>query len=354
MRFPLKQTITVARHIKENKGKKIQHFPLVLMLEPLHACNLKCEGCGRIREYASTLKEQVPLEKCLKAIDDCQAPVVSICGGEPLIYKDIVPLVEQTIAKGRVVYLCTNGTVLDWKLPAFKPHKMFNINIHIDGMEKTHDAIVRRPGTFKQVCENIKLAKKAGFTVCTNTTVYKETSAEEIEDLFRHLQALSVDGMLISPGFEYVDLIPPNPPLVKGGDRSIPPFVKGGGGGLFMTADEISEKFRKIQKFAKKYRVWSTPIFFDFLAGERDLRCTPWGNVTYNIAGWKAPCYLITDKHFDDYNDFLSNVDWDKYQSKSDKRCANCMVHSGFEPTVALETSTHLKDMLRMAWWTLS
>lgn len=336
MRFPIKQTITVARHIKENKGKNIQHFPLVLMLEPLHACNLKCEGCGRIREYASTLKEQVPLDKCLQAIDDCQAPVVSICGGEPLIYKDIVPLVEQTIAKGRVVYLCTNGTVLDWKLPAFKPHKMFNINIHIDGMEKTHDAIVRRPGTFRQVCENIKLAKKAGFTVCTNTTVYKETSAEEIEDLFRHLQGLGVDGMLISPGFEYVE------------------FGKGEEGGFFMSAAETAEKFKVIRAFAKKYRVWSTPIFFDFLAGERDLKCTPWGNVTYNIAGWKAPCYLITDKHFDDYSDFLKDVDWERYQSKSDKRCANCMVHSGFEPTVALETSAHLKDMLRMAWWTLS
>lgn len=344
MRFPLKQTFAVARHIKDNKAKKINRFPLVLMLEPLHACNLKCEGCGRIREYAATLKEQVALDKCLKAIDDCGAPVVSICGGEPLIYKDIVPLVEQTLARGRVVYLCTNGTVLDWKLPVFKPHKMFNINIHIDGMERTHDAIVQRPGTFRQVCDNIKIAKKAGFTVCTNTTVYKETSAEEIEDLFRHLRSLGVDGMLISPGFEYEDL---------SHLRSVESHSGGVKGGFFMSAEETAEKFKKIRAFAKKYRVWSTPLFFDFLAGERELKCTPWGNVTYNISGWKAPCYLITDRHFDDYNKFMKNVDWARFQSKDDKRCANCMVHSGFEPTVALETSSNLKDMLRMAWWTV-
>jgi hopanoid biosynthesis associated radical SAM protein HpnH len=337
MRFPLKQTLAVARHIKVNKAKKISRFPLVLMLEPLHACNLKCEGCGRIREYSATLKEQVPLDKCLKAIDDCGAPVVSVCGGEPLIYKDIVPLVEKTLEKGRVVYLCTNGTVLDWKLPAFKPHKMFNINIHIDGMERTHDAIVQRPGTFRQVCENIKIAKKAGFTVCTNTTVYKETSAEEIEDLFRHLESLGVDGMLVSPGFEYEDL--PHPGGVKGG--------------FFMSAAETAEKFGKIRSFAKKYRVWSTPLFMDFLAGKRQFKCTPWGNVTYNIAGWKAPCYLITDRHFDGYAELMNGVDWERYQARSDGRCANCMVHSGFEPTAALETGTNLKDMLRMAWWTL-
>jgi hopanoid biosynthesis associated radical SAM protein HpnH len=346
MRFPFKQTIAVAKSISKNKRAKIARFPLVLMLEPLHACNLKCEGCGRIREYAATLSQQLPLEKCIKAINDSNAPVVSICGGEPLLYKDIAELVRQTIALGKVTYLCTNGTILDWKLDAFKPHPMFNINVHIDGMERTHDAITNRPGTFGQITENIRAAKKAGFTICTNTTVYKETTPEEIGDLFAHLQFLDVDGMLISPGFEY-EVITPHPIPLPTGER-----VKGEGE-LFMSRSEITDKFRKIRKFSKKYRVWSTPLYLDFLGGLREYNCTPWGNVTYNIEGWKAPCYLITDKHFDDFKEFMGSVDWNKYQSRADKRCANCMVHSGFEASVALETGSNLKDSLRMAWWTL-
>lgn len=332
MRFPIKQTLTVARHIARQKKAKTPRFPLVLMLEPLHACNLKCEGCGRIREYEKTLSQQLPLDKALKAIDDCNAPVVSICGGEPLLYKDIAELVSQTIERGHVTYLCTNGTILDWKLDVFKPHPMFNINVHIDGMEKTHDAITKRPGTFRQVSENIRIAKAKGFTICTNTTIYKETSPEEIEDLFAHLHLLKVDGMLISPGFEYEDV----------------------NGVFFMSRAEIAKKFQAVKKFAKKYRVWSTPLFLDFLAGQRDYNCTPWGNVTYNIEGWKAPCYLITDKHYKDYAEFMNAVDWDKYRLRSDVRCKNCMVHSGFEATVALETGSNWKDSLKMAWWTLT
>ncbi len=332
MRFPIKQTIAVARSIKKNKAEKRERFPLVLMLEPLHACNLTCEGCGRIREYADTISEQLPLEKCLKAIDDSSAPVVSICGGEPLLYKYIEELIDETLARGKVVYLCTNGTILDRKLDILKPHPMFNINIHLDGMEKTHDAIVQRPGTFRQVCENIRLAKKKGLTVCTNTTVYKETDPGEIEDLFHHLDMLGVDGMLISPGFDYKDVE----------DQAV-----------FMTREEIAEKFGEIRKFAKNFRVWSTPLFLDFLAGLRDFKCSPWGNVTYNIAGWKAPCYLITDTHYEDFGEFMKAVDWNKYQAGEDARCRNCMAHCGFEATVAMQTSKSLKDMLRMAWWTI-
>ena len=332
MRFPIKQTIAVARHIAKKRRNGTDKFPLVLMLEPLHACNLSCEGCGRIREYAETLARQMPLSDCLKAMDACDAPVVSICGGEPLLYKDIAQLVKETLARGKVTYLCTNGTILDWKLDIFKPHPMFNINVHIDGMEKTHDAITKRPGTFRQITEHIRLAKKAGFTVCTNTTIYKETEPQEIEELFCLLQGLGVDGMLVSPGFDYTD--------VK--DRE-----------FFLTAEEIAKKFKIVRKFAKKYRVWSTPLFLDFLAGMRDYKCTPWGNVTYNIAGWKAPCYLITDKHYENFGEFMLDVDWNKYQSRTDMRCRNCMVHSGFEASVALETGNNWKDMLKMAWWTI-
>lgn len=333
MRFPFAQTQSVAGYISREKRKKTGKFSLVLMLEPLHACNLTCEGCGRIREYKDSMQETVPPEECLKAVDDCGAPVVSICGGEPLIYPQIKELVQKIIERGKVVYLCTNGTLLDRKLDLFEPNKLFNINIHIDGMEKTHDAIVQRAGTFQKIVKNIKLAKEKGFTVCTNTTVYKETSAEEIEELFKLLTSLKVDGFLVSPCFDYKEVQ----------DQSV-----------FLNRVEIEEKFKKVLKFSGKYRLWSTPLFLEFCAGLRDYKCTPWGNVTYNVKGWKAPCYLITDNHYKSYSDFMKDVEWDYYASGHDKRCANCLAHCGFEATAALEVTKSLKDTAKMAIWTLS
>ena len=332
MRFPFSQTVSVAKYMAREKRQKTPRFPLVLMLEPLHACNLTCEGCGRIREYKDVMDKMLPLSDCLKAIDDSGAPVISICGGEPLIYPEISELVSKTIERKKVVYLCTNGTLLDKKLNLFKPHKLFNINIHIDGMEKTHDMIVERKGTFKKIIENIQRAKEAGFTVCTNTTVYKETDTQEIEELFKTLSSLKVDGLLVSPGFNYKEVE----------DQSV-----------FLTRDEIQKKFKEILAFSKKYKLWSTPLFLEFCAGLRDYRCTPWGNITYNIKGWKAPCYLITDKHYKEFSEFMDAVDWEYYVGGKDVRCKNCMVHSGFEATAALETSCNIKDMLRMARWTL-
>lgn len=333
MRFPLSQTISVARYIAREKRKKVKRFPLVLMLEPLHTCNLTCEGCGRIVEYKDSMGKTVALRDCLAAIDDCGAPVISICGGEPLIYPQISELAQKVIERKKVAYLCTNGTLLDRKLSLFRPHKHFNINIHIDGMEKTHDAIVQRAGTFRKIIENVKLAKQAGFTVCTNTTVYKETDTAEIEELFKLLTGLKVDGFLISPGFDYVEVE----------DKTV-----------FLTREEIQKKFREILKFSVKYRLWSTPLFLEFCAGLRQYKCTPWGNVTYNVAGWKAPCYLITDNHYKNYQDFITNVDWDYYAGGQDGRCRNCMVHSGFEATAALEVNKNLRDLLRMTAWSLS
>lgn len=332
MRFPFRQTLAVSRHIIREKRRGTKHFPLVLMLEPLHTCNLTCGGCGRIREYKDTLGQEVTLKNCLDAAEECGAPVVSICGGEPLIYNDIKALVDGLLAKKKVVYLCTNGILLDKKIDSFRPHTYFNINVHVDGLEATHDLIVGRTGTFKRVVENIRLAKKKGFTVCTNTTIYHETKIDEVRGLLDLLTSLGVDGMLISPSFEYTD--------VQNKE-------------VFLTREEIVKKFAEIEKFLKGYRTWSTPLYIDFLRGKRDYRCTPWGNVTYNIRGWKAPCYLITDGHFDTFKDFLSGVDWVKYQSGQDLRCKNCMVHCGFEATAALETGKSIKDVLKMAWWTV-
>lgn len=331
MRFPLKQTISIARYISRQKKAKNPRFPLVLMLEPLHACNLTCSGCGRIREYSDTVSKMMPLEDCLKAADDCGAPVVSICGGEPLLYPQIEELVEKLLAQKRVVYLCTNGQLLNKKLDLFKPHPFFNINIHLDGVKKTHDLIVEKDGAYDKAVQGIREALAKGFTVCTNTTIYKQTDVEDTKKFIKELDELGVKGILIAPAYGYEDV----------DDQSI-----------FLSRTEIIEKFKALRDVCNGKKIWSTPLYLDFLEGKREFSCTPWGNVTYNIKGWKAPCYLITDKHYDSYQNFINSVDWNRYGPGRDKRCEHCMVHCGFEATAALETSKSLKSALRMACWT--
>jgi hopanoid biosynthesis associated radical SAM protein HpnH len=332
MRFPLRQTIPIARYIHRMKRAGVSRFPLVLMLEPLHACNLTCSGCGRIREYREHLSKMLALNECFRAIDACGAPVVSICGGEPLLYPQVQPLVEGALARGRVVYLCTNGQQLAEKLTLLAPHPRFNINVHLDGLEATHDSIVERAGAFDRAVSGIVAAKRAGFCVCTNTTVYRQTEPEEIVALIEYLDGLGIDGILLSPAFDYSDA--PDP-------------------AVFMSREAIVAKFAMLREAGRGRRIMSTPIFLDFLAGRRELACTPWGNVTYNVRGWKAPCYLITDGHYATFDEFLKGVDWERYGPGRDPRCANCMAHCGFEPTVALAASSSFADALTMMRWTL-
>jgi hopanoid biosynthesis associated radical SAM protein HpnH len=309
-----------------------KRFPLVLMLEPLHACNLTCTGCGRIREYEESITEKLTLEQCLRAIDECGAPVVSICGGEPMLYPDLPELVRRTLARGKHIYLCTNGMFIRRKLGDYRPHASFFFNVHLDGMEQTHDLCVERPGVFREAIEGIKAAKAAGFKVCTNTTVYQQTEMAEIEELFEYLAPLGVDGHMLSPAYGYSAV----------NDREI-----------FMTREDIHKKFRDIGRLAKKYPLNSTPVYLDFLQGGRDLPCTAWGNPTYNVKGWKGPCYLITDAHHATFEDLMTRTPWEMYGHGNDPRCEHCMVHCGYEPSAALGINARLSDSIRLLEWAL-
>jgi len=300
------------------------------MLEPLHACNLSCKGCGRIHEYKETLDKRLSIDDCVRSIEECGAPVVSICGGEPLLYHGIEELIKEALSRDKVTYLCINGLLLSQKIDLIKPHPMFNINIHLDGLANTHDAMTNHPGAFDKIIDGIKIAKRRGIRVTTNTTIYKNTDPGEIDELFSILKSIGVDGMLLSPSFNFIDAE----------DKS-----------NFLTKQEIFDRFEKIKEISKRYRVISTPLYLDFLCGKRDYNCSPWGNVTYNVNGWKAPCYLITDTHYKTFNELMKSVDWDKYSSGSDPRCKDCMVHSGFEASVTLGLHNSLKDKLKMGFW---
>jgi len=332
VRFPWRLNYDLSRYIFGNRLGKIEKYPLVLMLEPTHRCNLACSGCGRIREYADTIGEMMHLDECLAAVDECPAPIVTITGGEPLLYPQVHDLVAGVLDRGRHIQFCTNALLLGKALDKFPNHPNLTLNIHMDGLEETHDRILERTGTFRIAVESIEKAKSRGFRVCTNTTIYRDSDLLEMEMLFSLLTDLGVDGILVAPGFSYEAV----------------------GEELFLERREIERKFREIYRMSMRFRFWSTPMYLRFLMGEKKLQCTPWGNPTRNPRGWKAPCYLITDGHYKSFNELMEKTDWSRYGVGRDERCSQCMMHCGFEPTVVREIAKSWRDMLEMAIWNLS
>lgn len=339
MRFPLSLTLSMAGYIMRKKLTGVKRFPLVLMLEPLHACNLTCTGCGRIREYSTTIKDKLSVAECLRSVDEAGTPIVSICGGEPMIYPELPALVRGILRRRKFIYLCTNGMFIRKRLHEFRPSKRMFINVHLDGLEKTHDQAVEREGVFREAVEGIKFAKQHGFMVCTNTTIYQESDLHEIDRLFAYLTKLNVDLFMLSPAYGYTAVHQTNP---KGAAE------------IFLTRDQITAKFREAERFLGKYRLATSPVYLEFLAGKRDLTCTAWGNPTRNIKGWKGPCYLITDEHHETMGDLLRETDWNKYGRGKDARCEHCMVHCGYEPSAALGVNAKWTDPLKMLKWQLT
>jgi hopanoid biosynthesis associated radical SAM protein HpnH len=272
------------------------------------------------------------LEESLKSVDECPAPVVTITGGEPFLYPHVFDLIEGVLKRGKHIYFCTNALLLEKGLDSMCPHPNFTLNVHLDGLEETHDRILERKGTFKTAIAGIKKAKSLGFRVCTNTTIFKETNLVEIDMLFSLLTELRVDGILVAPGFGYEAV----------GEK------------LFLERREIERKFEEVYEMSKRFRFYSTPMYLKFLKGERKLECTPWGNPTRNTQGWKAPCYLITDTHYPSYREMMEKTDWNKYGVGKDERCAQCMMHCGFEPSVVIEVGKSWKDIWEMALWNMS
>jgi len=333
MRFPLSLTASLAGYLAKKQVRGEKKFPLVMMLEPLHACNLTCTGCGRIREYKATINEMLTVQQCLAALEDCGAPIVSICGGEPMIYPEIGRLAREVLARKKHIYLCTNGMFIRKRLHEFTPTSRFFFNVHLDGLEKTHDLCVERDGVFRDAIEGIKAAKAAGFLVTSNTTIYKETDIEEIAELFAYLQTLGVDGHMLSPAYSYA--------AVQTKD-------------IFMSRSEIREKFHAASRLLDKYNLMTSPIYMEYLRGERELMCTAWGNPTYNPRGWKGPCYLMTDAHHKTFTEFIENTPWEKYGRGRDPRCQDCMVHAGYEASAVLGGNKKLGDTWKMLRWQFS
>lgn len=292
-------------------------FPIVLMLEPLEACNLRCIGCGRVREYRAVMDRRLSVDEALHAAEVAGAPVVSVSGVEPLLHPGIAEIVRGLIEQGRWVYLCTNGLLLRESLDKFKPNKRLCFVVHLDGTERVHDRVTQRPGTYREAIAAIREAVARGFRVCTNTTVFHGSDVEDLRALFRELGRLGVEGLMLSPGYAY---------------EAVPEKE------LFLQKQESIKVFRELLDGKERFPFYDNPLFLDFLRGYRDYReCAAWAIPTYTVLGWRKPCYLIADEHTKDLGEILDPTLWERYGPGKDPRCAGCMLHSGFEPQTVLE-----------------
>jgi hopanoid biosynthesis associated radical SAM protein HpnH len=332
MRFPLSLSFDLARYLLTQKIQGVEKFPLVLMLEPTHQCNLACAGCGRIQEYRDSLGESLTLEQCLESVDECGAPVVTVTGGEPFLYPPVFDLVQELVHRRKHIYLCTNAILLEKSLPKLPRSKRLTLSVHVDGLAPTHDRILGRPGLFDNAIRAIKAAKRQGFRVCTNTTIYKESDIGEIESLFALLTRIGVDGILVSPAYSFEGVAPE----------------------MFLSREEIKEKFTRLNQSREKFRYFSTPLYLSFLRGERHYDCTPWANPTRNPRGWRAPCYQLLDRHYPTFTELMEQTDWERYGPENELRCAQCMMHSGFEPSVVRQMGGNLADLWTMLRWNLT
>ena len=331
MAIPLIQQIRVGAYVLKNKLKGLERYPLVLMLEPLFRCNLACPGCGKIDYEDEILNKRLSVKECLNAVDECGAPVVSIPGGEPLLHREIGEIVKGIIDRKKFVYLCTNALMLEKRLHLFKPTPYLTFSVHLDGLEDEHDKAVAQDGVFKKAVSAIRKAKALGFRVNLNCTLFDQTPASEIARFFDFAsQNLEVEGITVSPGYAYERA--PNQEH-------------------FLNREKTKNLFRDVFRFGKgrKWRFSQSSLFLDFLAGNQSYKCTPWGNPTRNVFGWQKPCYLLAEGYASSFQSLMEETDWNSYGTGNYEKCADCMVHCGYEPTAVLDTLNHPLKALKTA-----
>ena len=331
MGIPIRQSLKIGTYLARQKLSGREKFPLIVELEPLFACNLECNGCGKIQYPTEILRKRLSVEAAVAAVEECGAPMVSIAGGEPLLHPDIDKMTVALLDRGRYVYLCTNFLLLERKMDRFTPHNRFSWVIHIDGLRERHDESVSREGTFDKAVAAIAAAKARGFKVTTNTTFFATDSPTTIREVLDFLNDdVGVDQMMISPGYAY---------------EKAPDQVH------FLSTRTSQQIFK--EAFAggrrKKWRLNHSPLFLDFLEGKANFQCTPWGIPSYSVFGWQKPCYLMADGYTQTYKELVDTTDWDAYGRGNDPRCENCMAHCGYEPSAVLATTKSLRQSIRAA-----
>ena len=327
MGFPLQQAARIGAYVMKQQITGVKRYPLVLMLEPLFRCNLACAGCGKIDYPDEILNQRLSYEQCMEAIDECGAPAVSIAGGEPLLHRDMPRIVKGFIAKKKFVILCTNALLMKKKIDQYEPNEFFTWSIHLDGDQAMHDKSVCEDGVYQKAVEAIQLAKSKGFRTQINCTVFQGADPERLAAFFDDMKAIGCDGITISPGYAYE----------RAPDQE-----------HFLNRAKTKEFFRDVLKRGRGGKNWSftnSSLFMDFLAGNQTYECTPWSMPARTVFGWQKPCYLLGEGYTKTFRELMDDTKWDDYGVGKYEKCADCMVHCGFEGTA---TTDAVKNPLKM------
>ncbi|MCO8609540.1 adenosyl-hopene transferase HpnH [Burkholderia multivorans] len=323
MSIPLLQQVRVGAYIMRQHLSGNKRYPLALMLEPLFRCNLACNGCGKIDYPDPILNQRLSVDECLQAVDECGAPVVSIAGGEPLLHKEMPEIVKGIMKRKKFVYLCTNALLMEKKMDDYEPSPYFVWSVHLDGDKEMHDHSVSQDGVYDKAVAAIKEAKRRGFRVNINCTLFNDAIPERVAKFFDTLKPIGVDGITVSPGYAYE----------RAPDQQ-----------HFLNRDKTKNLFREILKRGEGGKRWSfsqSSLFLDFLAGNQTYKCTPWGNPARTVFGWQKPCYLVGEGYVKTFKELMETTDWDSYGVGNYEKCADCMVHCGFEATAVMDTIAH-------------
>ena len=323
MGIPLLQTIAVGAYVVRQHLAGRRRYPLVLMLEPLFRCNLACAGCGKIDYPDEILNQRLSVAESLEAVDECGAPVVSIAGGEPLLHRELPQIVKGILARRKFVYLCTNALLMEKKLDQYQPSPYFVWSVHLDGDKEMHDRSVCQTGVYDRAVAAIRAAKQRGFRVNINCTLFNNVNPDQVASFFDQVRKLGVDAITVSPGYAYE----------RAPDQE-----------HFLHRSKTKQLFRDILSRGRGGRNWSfsqSGLFLDFLAGNQEYRCTPWGNPTRTVFGWQRPCYLLGEGYAKTFRELMEDTDWDSYGTGNYEKCANCMVHSGYEATAVQDAIAH-------------
>ncbi len=318
MSVPLRQVVKVGAYVVKQHLVGRKRYPLVLMLEPLFRCNLACAGCGKIDYPAEILNQRLSVADALAAVDECGAPVVAVAGGEPLLHREMPQIIEGILQRKKFVYLCTNALLLEKKMELFQPHPYFSWDVHLDGDREMHDRAVSQEGVYDRAVAAIRKAKERGFRISINCTLFDGAEPERVARFFDEVMALGVDGIMTSPGYAYE----------RAPDQA-----------HFLSRQKTKQLFRDILKRGRGHgwKFTQSPLFMSFLAGNETYRCTPWGKPTRNVFGWQRPCYLLGEGYAKTFAELMDSTDWDKYGTGNYEKCADCMVHSGYESTAVMD-----------------
>ena len=331
MSIPMLQKTMVGAYLMKQQLSGNKRYPLVLMLEPLFRCNLACNGCGKIDYPDDILNQRLSIAECLEAVDECGAPVVSIAGGEPLLHRDMPTIVREMIKRKKFVYLCTNALLMEKKMDDYEPSPYFVWSVHLDGDQEMHDRSVCQDGVYDRCVAAIKVAKERGFRVNINCTLFNDAKPDQVAAFFDSAKGLGIDGITVSPGYAYE----------RAPDQQ-----------HFLNRGKTKQLFRDILARGEGGKRWSfsqSSLFLDFLAGNQTYKCTPWGNPARTVFGWQRPCYLLGEGYAKTFKELMETTDWDAYGTGNYEKCADCMVHSGFEATAVNDTVAHPIKALKVA-----